>query len=1077
MTSRVHILHSFIASLVLWSLGAEPSGAGAPSTIPEQGIRKHVPQMHALTGARIVVAPGHVIEQGTVMIDRGVILQVGAQVDIPVEARRWDLSGHTLYPGFVDAYGTADLSPSAGDKGAPYWNRNVTPQFSVANQYQTDNDSNKKYRSQGITTRLVAPGKGIIRGTSALVSMGKGLTATNIVATDVALHCKLTIQADWHRKEYPNSPMGAVALARQAMHDATWYREAWRAYSVDTTLPMPEWNDALRVLHTYLDSNQLVMIEASDEQFLLRADDFAREFGMRAVIVGSGKEYQRLAEVRTTNRSVIVPVNFPKAPHVATPEMAIHATLEQLLHWDLAPDNPAKLVESGVKIALTAHGLKDPATFLEKARLAVARGLPADEALRALTETPSEMLGVSDRLGSLRPGKMANILVADGDLFDEETKLLQTWVHGQRYEVEERSKYDLRKTWQLSAIDQGAGSQGYLLELKGEPTALTGSLRIADQTETADDVSSSSELQHVVMRGERLGFVIHSKPFGHDGMAQVSLLIISEGTNEQDKTLSLQGDIVWPDGSRAHLRGEPLAMQVASGVEVSADDTVAPSSANVDAEDQESNEHEATDDEGKDQPKPTLGESSALFEVNYPLGAFGRNGAPAPPKNIVFQNATIWTCAEAGILKSASLHIEKGEILAIGHNLVVPHDAVVVDASGWHITPGIIDCHSHMATDGGINESGQAITAEVRVGDFVDAKDINIYRQLAGGVTVANILHGSANPIGGQNQVIKLRWGESYRNLKFTDAPQGIKFALGENVKQSNWGDAYRSRYPQTRMGVEQIFRDTFRAATKYRRRWEDWQQNHRGLPPRVDLELQAVAEILAGERWIHCHAYRQDEMLTLLRVLEEFGVTIGTFQHVLEGYKIADALSRHGAMGSAFSDWWAYKYEVFDAIPYNGALMFQMGVNVSFNSDSAELARHLNQEAAKAIKYGGVPAEEALKFVTINPAKQLRIEQFVGSLEPGKHADLAMWNGSPLSNFTRCQQTWIEGRKYFDAAADRQERLENRRRHAALVQKILKLDAPMFNADDVSKDDSTHYPREDAFCHPHHAIQRSLRN
>jgi N-acetylglucosamine-6-phosphate deacetylase len=248
------------------------------------------------------------------------------------------------------------------------------------------------------------------------------------------------------------------------------------------------------------------------------------------------------------------------------------------------------------------------------------------------------------------------------------------------------------------------------------------------------------------------------------------------------------------------------------------------------------------------------------------------------------------------------------------------------------LSPGIIDCHSHIATDGGINESGQSITAEVRISDFIDPNDINIYRQLAGGVTSANILHGSANTIGGQNQVIKFRWGSTPEEMKFTHAPPGIKFALGENVKQSGWGNG--SRYPQSRMGVEQLLRDAFRATLDYRRRWDQWNKGHMGLPPRLDLEAEALSEVLSGKRMIHCHAYRQDEILATLRVCEEFGVKIGTFQHILEGYKVADVMAKHGVGGSSFSDWWAYKFEVFDAIPYNGALLHNAGVVVSFNSD-----------------------------------------------------------------------------------------------------------------------------------------------
>ncbi|MCG8649820.1 MAG: amidohydrolase, partial [Pirellulales bacterium] len=345
----------------------------------------------------------------------------------------------------------------------------------------------------------------------------------------------------------------------------------------------------------------------------------------------------------------------------------------------------------------------------------------------------------------------------------------------------------------------------------------------------------------------------------------------------------------------------------------------------------------------------------------------------------------------AGKLENADVLIRDGLIAAVGVDLEIPPDCQVIDLTGKHLTPGLIDCHSHMGTDGGVNESGQSVTAEVRIGDFIDNSDITIYRQLAGGLTTANILHGSANPIGGQNQVIKLRWGQSMDGLRMTEAPAGIKFALGENVKRNT------SRYPNTRMGVEQIIRDQLLAARQYEADWRRWRQGkHSSLPPRKDLQLEAIAEVQRGQRWIHCHSYRQDEIVATLDVLEEFGVQIGTLQHILEGYKVADRMVQHGAMGSSFSDWWAYKFEVFDAIPYNGALMHDRGVVVSFNSDDRELGRHLNTEAAKATKYGGVPEEDALKFVTLNPAKQLRIDPYVGSLVPGKHADVVIWSGRP---------------------------------------------------------------------------------
>ena len=332
-----------------------------------------------------------------------------------------------------------------------------------------------------------------------------------------------------------------------------------------------------------------------------------------------------------------------------------------------------------------------------------------------------------------------------------------------------------------------------------------------------------------------------------------------------------------------------------------------------------------------------------------------------------------------------------------------------------------------------------------------------------------NILHGSANPIGGQNQVIKLRWGAAYPGLRFEEAPAGIKFALGENVKQSNRGDDYTTRYPQTRMGVEQLIRDAFDSARAYGERLQAWRRSHQGLPPRRDLEREALWEILQGDRWIHCHSYRQDEILALIRILDDFGITIGTFQHILEGYKVAPEMKEHGAMASAFSDWWGYKFEVLDAIPYNGALMHQAGLVVSFNSDDRELARHLNQEAAKAVKYGRVPPEEALKFVTLNPAKQLRVDQWVGSLEPGKHADFVVWSGPPLANASRCLQTWIEGRPFFSVEKDRRLRDESERVRALLVERILRSGSKMMKGTENEKDEAGLWPRHDEFCAPHH--------
>ena len=337
-----------------------------------------------------------------------------------------------------------------------------------------------------------------------------------------------------------------------------------------------------------------------------------------------------------------------------------------------------------------------------------------------------------------------------------------------------------------------------------------------------------------------------------------------------------------------------------------------------------------------------------------------------------------------------------------------------------------------------INEGFQNVSAEVRMKDVIDPNDIALYRALAGGLTTINLLHGSANPIGGQNVVMKIRWGKFSNDLIFKKAPQGIKFALGENVKRKR---SY-GRYPETRMGVEQVIRDAFSAARDYKKSWDIYNKNVKrqrsSIPPRRDLELDALLEIMEGTRLLHSHSYRQDEILMLTRIAEDFGFKIATFQHVLEGYKVAERLAEHGAGASTFSDWWAYKYEVVDAIGYNGTLMANAGVNVSFNSDSDEVARRMNLEAAKAVKYGGLEEAEALKFVTINPAKQLKIDKYVGSLEEGKDADFVIWSGHPLSSYSICEQTWLDGKQYFSIEQDKFLRERDSKIRNDLIQKIL---------------------------------------
>jgi imidazolonepropionase-like amidohydrolase len=415
--------------------------------------------------------------------------------------------------------------------------------------------------------------------------------------------------------------------------------------------------------------------------------------------------------------------------------------------------------------------------------------------------------------------------------------------------------------------------------------------------------------------------------------------------------------------------------------------------------------------------------------------------ASEPAPIILIQNATIFTVSH-GTIEHGAILIRDGKIAEVGTSIKTPKDAQVIDAGGQFVMPGIIDCHSHIAIDGDVNEGSIAVSSIANIADVLNTDDIDIYRDLAGGVTVANVLHGSANPIGGQTVVIKLRWGQLASKLPFEGALPGIKFALGENPKHSNFGGRGASaRYPATRMGVEETIRGAFAEARDYKATWDVYNKRAGGgernlIPPRRDLRLDPLVEVLEGKRYVHSHCYREDEILMLLRVAKEFGFKVRTFQHVLEGYKVADELAAAGVGASTFSDWWAYKVEAFDATPYNAALMTRRGVVVSINSDDAEEATHLNQEAAKSMKFGGLSHDEALKLVTLNPAMQLGIDKRVGSIDTGKDADLVIYNHDPLSAYAVVQKTLVDGRVYFDRERDVAGRASVEKEKKALLEK-----------------------------------------
>ncbi|MEW5797694.1 MAG: amidohydrolase family protein [Bacteroidota bacterium] len=979
-----------------------------------EGIRTNTPAVHALKNLTIIVAPGKKIEKGAIVIRDGIIQSVGTNTQIPADAREWDCTGMTAYAGMIDLFTEYGLpKPKTGQsdttRGANYWNTNIKSNYAAAQNFLPDKQGAEKLRAQGFTTVASVSSSGIFKGSSTLVNTGDGTVNDEIVKSDLFQH--VSLQQSGFGDGYPNSLMGRIALIRQALIDAKWYSDAQKIYAKNPNQQKPEENAALASLEPVITGKQKLVMETGDELTSLRAGAIAKEFSIPMILRGNGYEYRRINAIKSLNAPIILPVNFPDAPVVETPEDAFNAGYEELRHWDFASENPSRLKKAGVTFAFTAHQLKDISKFRSMVKTAIECGLGVDDALASVTTVPAALAGMEKQLGTIEAGKIANIVLTDGDLFAEKTKIRETWISGNRYEVKPKVEIDIRGIWSFSVSPAVGNIDTATLDINGESES---------PSITIHRGTIKTKVSVAIFIRKQIAL-----SFDADSLNVKGIVRLSGAASEKQ----MAGTIEYPDGSTGSWKAQFRSPFVEKP------DTV--------------------------KPKEPL---CAMNDLVYPDGAFGRKEIPKQ-QDLLVKNATIWTSGPQGNLEQSDLLIVKGKISKIGKGLSASSGATVIDAKGKHVTPGLIDAHSHTAISGGVNESGQAITAEVRIGDVINADDINIYRQLAGGLTTVNQLHGSANAIGGQNSVIKLRWGMLPEQMKFEGAIPGIKFALGENPKQSNWGDKYTTRYPQTRMGVEQIIRDEFTAAREYDKRMKE-KQNPNLISPRRDLELEAIAEILNKQRLVHSHCYRQDEIMMLLKVSDDFNFQIGTLQHILEGYKVADEIAKRGVGASCFSDWWAYKYEVVDAIPYAGKLMYDAGVLVSYNSDSNEMARRMNLEAAKAVKYGGVSEIDALKFVTINPAKQLRIDNRVGSLEVGKDGDFVIWNGHPLSTYTKCEQTWIEGRKFFDIAEDADMRKEVATKKAELIQKALKSKKKGSGGPPSLPDKSSEYS-----CHEEHAV------
>lgn len=912
-------------------------GVAAAQEAPANGPRRVDPGWHAIVGATVHVAPGHVLEHATVVIRDGLIESVSTDAP-PAGARVWR-SDRLLdvYAGFIEPHVPVEVTT----KGA-HWNPKVTPER-VARAI--GNDTAENLRKLGFTAAVAAPKSGILRGRGTLVALApnnpdRSVPRPTVYRDDVYQALGFDRFKD-SKDGYPTSQMGAIAVIRQSLHD--------------------------RLL-----GEAPLLFDTEDELEALRAGKVAREFERTAILLGSGLEFRRLDAIAADGLPVLVPVRFPPPPDVSSVGAADAVDLRELMTWEQAPTNLRRLDAAGVRVALTTSKLQKDDDFLANVREAIRHGLAPDRALAMLTTQPAEILGVADRLGTVEKGKAANLVVTDGTLFDVTansmpTKLRAVWIDGKRFEL-------------APPAERVAGGW----EILCTPDVL-GKVRLDIEYDLKATLQWEGEKEKVKPKSSEIDAETIRLVFEHgDGLVTLSGVV---GERE------LTGDGVAADGTRFHWFARPV--------------------------------RKAEEGEESDLPEPDVPET-----YGYPFGPYALAKLPAQ-EHVTFFNATVWTCGPQGIVEHGEVEIDGGKIVYAGPARDGGGGGRRVDLQGKHVTPGIIDCHSHTGISKGINDSGQAVTAEVRIGDVTNPDSISWYRQLAGGVTTVNSLHGSANPIGGQSQTNKIRWGVRRPDaMHFEGAKPGIKFALGENVKQSNWGDEYKTRYPQTRMGVETLIRDRLTAAREYLKGHD-----------KVDLELEALGEVLKGERLVHCHSYRQDEILMLCRVAQDFGFEIGTFQHVLEGYKVAEAIKAHAIGASSFSDWWAYKVEVQDAIPFNGALMHDVGVVVTFNSDSDELARHLNVEAAKAMRYGGVPRAEAFQFVTLNAAIQLGIAGRVGSLEAGKDADLAIWSGDPMSTFTRCEATWVDGRNYFSLEQDAAHRAHIAKERHRIIAKLLKLE------------------------------------
>lgn len=970
--------------LIAFSVLFFSSSAVAQVTFPHNDVADPRHGYYAFTNATIVKDANTTLNNATLVIKDGKIVSVTQNGKVPQGAVEVNCNGKYIYPSFIDIYadyGTPTPQRQQGDFdffARVQLTSNTKGAYNWNQAVKPETEAAKVFavdESKAKPLRDLGFGT-VISHVRDGIARGTGslVTLANGKENMVVLKEKASAHYSFNKGSSTQSYPSSM-MGSVALLRQTYLDAQWYKNK-----PAKE---GLNLSLEAWNANQSLpqIFDAGDKWNDLRADRIGDEFGVQYIIKGGGNEYQRLKEIAGTKATFILPLNYPQAQDVEDPNDARFVSLTDLKHWEMAPTNPGAFEKAGIPFCLTTSDLRDVKSFLANVRIAMNYGLTEAGALNALTKTPATILGAYEQVGSLDAGKWANFIITSGPVFADKTTIYQNWVQGNKYSVKDDVWNDRTGIYKI-VVNTINGPVNYTLHFKSNNAASL----IATDTITSK--------------------------FYYDGRS-VRINVAPERRGGSNLNLSgiVNGD-TW-SGYGEDSSGNRITWTATY------DQPTAQKS-----------------DSARKRPIGPIG------KVTYPFEPFGWTEDAAPKQEtLLFKNATVWTSDKDGVLQNTDVLVKNGKIAAVGKNL---NDAAarVIDATGKHLSPGIIDEHSHIAA-ASINEGGQSVTSEVRIGDNLNPDDINIYRQLSGGVTTSHILHGSANTIGGQTQLIKLRWGADDEGLKFKGADPFIKFALGENVKRSPsaiGNNSNNNRFPDTRMGVEQVLVDAFTRAHDYENEWKKYNsaKDKKGLTaPRRDLELDALVEILNNKRFITCHSYVQSEINMAMKVAEKMGYHYNTFTHILEGYKVADKMKLHGANASTFSDWWNYKMEVVDAIPYNAWLMQQEGLNVAINSDDAEMARRLNQEAAKSVKYGGMSEEDALKMVTINPAKMLHIDNQVGSIKVGKDADLVLWSDNPLSIYAKVLYTVVDGTIYFDRDKDAQMRRSVAQERMRIIRKM----------------------------------------